>query len=164
MVDKDLCLDSLTKFLPSLNLLKGSPCSLILPQCQKLKAIVSDLFDELAEYFEPSTYVKDSNKFLEAFFADDDSHDEVYLDGQLLEGLTCKQKALIRLFLSSENRTIKREKILEKVWGDKTIKPKTVDVHLYNLRRKIHPYGYLIRSEGGGCWKLLSERIDQNKS
>ncbi len=110
-----------------------------------------------------NSFEKDSLSTIESFFNGKHS-DEVVLDGNLLSGLTCKQKALIRLFLSSEEREVERHAILENVWGDLSIQPKTVDVHLYNLRRKIHPYGYLIRSEGGGRWKLLSERIDQNDS
>lgn len=89
---------------------------------------------------------------------------EVYLDGHMITNLTGKQVALLRMFLGSETREVKRQDILQNVWGDMTVHPKTVDVHLYNLRRKIHPYGYLIRSEGGGRWRLLSERIDQNNS
>lgn len=87
---------------------------------------------------------------------------EVYLDGQIISNLTGKQVTLLRMFLDNDSREIDRQDILQQVWGDMSVHPKTVDVHLYNLRRKIHPYGYLIRSEGGGKWKLLSERIDQN--
>lgn len=87
---------------------------------------------------------------------------EVYLDGQIISNLTGKQVTLLRMFLENDSREIDRQDILQQVWGDMNVHPKTVDVHLYNLRRKIHPYGYLIRSEGGGKWKLLSERIDRN--
>lgn len=87
---------------------------------------------------------------------------EVYLDGQIISNLTGKQVTLLRMFLGNDAREIDRQDILQQVWGDMNVHPKTVDVHLYNLRRKIHPYGYLIRSEGGGKWKLLSERIDRN--
>lgn len=87
---------------------------------------------------------------------------EVYLDGQIISNLTERQVTLLRLFIDSEDREVNRQVVLEHVWGDMSVHPKTVDVHLYNLRRKIHPYGYLIRSERGGKWKLLSERIDRN--
>ncbi len=87
---------------------------------------------------------------------------EVYLDGQIISNLTSKQVTLLRMFLENETREVLRSDILQHVWGDMNVHPKTVDVHLYNLRRKIHPYGYLIRSEGGGRWRLLSERIDKN--
>ncbi|MCB9061115.1 MAG: response regulator transcription factor [Halobacteriovoraceae bacterium] len=81
------------------------------------------------------------------------------LDGQKIENLTSKQIQMLSLFLSAPARMINRSDILTKVWGDTTVHPKTVDVHLYNLRRKLHPYGYLIRSEGGGKWSLLSDRV-----
>lgn len=87
---------------------------------------------------------------------------EVYLDGQIISNLTERQVTLLRLFIENEDREVDRHDILQHVWGELNVHPKTVDVHLYNLRRKINPYGYLIRSEGGGKWKLLSERIDRN--
>lgn len=82
------------------------------------------------------------------------------IDGVKVEGLTSKQTQLLSLFANSQNRIVNRNDILEKVWGDTTVHPKTVDVHLYNLRRKLHPYGYFIRSEGGGMWSLRRDRKD----
>ncbi|MDD0851936.1 response regulator transcription factor [Halobacteriovorax sp. GB3] len=82
----------------------------------------------------------------------------VVLDGQEIKSLTIKQRQLLNLFLSSEERSVTRQDILEKVWESTNVHPKTVDVHLYNLRRKLHDYGYMIRSDGGGKWSLLSDR------
>ena len=87
-------------------------------------------------------------------------HKSVNLDGNDVQNLTAKQKQLLALFLESRDRSITRNDILEKVWGSTNVHPKTVDVHLYNLRRKLHSFGYMIRSEGGGRWALLSDRID----
>jgi DNA-binding response OmpR family regulator len=84
---------------------------------------------------------------------------ELCLDGVKVNNLTSKQIQVLSLFLSSPSRSICRADILSKVWGDTSVHPKTVDVHLYNLRRKLHPYGYMIRSEGGGAWQLMSDRI-----
>ena len=66
--------------------------------------------------------------------------------------------------MDSSDRCISRTDILEKVWGKTSVHPKTVDVHLYNLRRKLHAYGYMIRSDGGGKWSLLSDRIDDSNA
>lgn len=78
------------------------------------------------------------------------------IDGKLIEGLTSKQVQILNLFSESEGRKISREEILEKVWGKTNVRPKTVDVHLYNLRRKIRPYGYIIKSLRNEGWELIS--------
>lgn len=83
---------------------------------------------------------------------------ELSLDGVKIDNLTSKQIQVLALFLNSPSRVVNRTDILDKVWGNTTVHPKTVDVHLYNLRRKLQDYGYLIRSEGGGRWVLLSNR------
>ena len=85
----------------------------------------------------------------------------VNLDGVEVISLTAKQKQLLSLFLASDDRSISRNDILEKVWQDTSVHPKTVDVHLYNLRRKVNEYGYIIRSDGGGRWSLMPERLDR---
>lgn len=91
-------------------------------------------------------------------------HKTVKLDGKEVENLTSKQMQLLGLFMNSSDRSITRVQILEKVWGKTNVHPKTVDVHLYNLRRKLHAYGYMIRSEGGGKWRLLSDRISTEEA
>ena len=87
------------------------------------------------------------------------SHKTMNLDGHEIESLTSKQKQLLSLFLNSPGRVVSRDDILEQVWGDTSVHPKTVDVHLYNLRRKLNEFGYIIRSEGGGRWSLISDKI-----
>lgn len=83
----------------------------------------------------------------------------VLIDGNEVKNLTSKQKQLLHLFMDAPGRCISRNDILEKVWESTNVHPKTVDVHLYNLRRKLHDHGYMIRSDGGGKWSLLSDRI-----
>ncbi len=80
----------------------------------------------------------------------------VSVDGVTIEGLTGKQKKLLALFNSQQDRVVDRDLILDKVWGDTSVHPKTLDVHLYNLRRKLTPYGLIIKSLGGGRWTLLN--------
>jgi DNA-binding response OmpR family regulator len=88
----------------------------------------------------------------------------IEIDGVQILELTAKQAQLVNLFLSNEQRSISRQQILEKVWGDTNVHPKTVDVHLYNLRRKLNAYGFMIRSDGGGRWSLLPDRYDFNQT
>tara|TARA_R110002072_G_scaffold534_7_gene4209 strand:+ start:104554 stop:105228 length:675 start_codon:yes stop_codon:yes gene_type:complete len=89
---------------------------------------------------------------------------KVTIDGKVIEGLTQKQIKLVELFLNNEERVVEREDMVVAVWGDTVVHHKTLDVHLYNLRRKLHPYGFMIKSIGGGKWTLLSDRIDLSKS
>ena len=86
---------------------------------------------------------------------------QVEIDGVEIEGLTTKQQKLLSLFLNNTERAATRDVIMEKVWGSTAVLPKTIDVHLYNLRRKLQPYGYMIKSIGGGSWRLLSVRKDK---
>jgi DNA-binding response OmpR family regulator len=86
------------------------------------------------------------------------------LDGQEVKNLTSKQLQLLSLFIKSPERSITRDDILKGVWGDTTVHPKTVDVHLYNLRRRLGAHGYHIRSEGGGRWSLQSDRLPEQFS
>jgi DNA-binding response OmpR family regulator len=83
---------------------------------------------------------------------------KVTIDGQIIEGLTSKESKLLMLFLEHEERQTNREVIIEKVWGGRAIHPKTIDVHLYNLRRKLSPYGQIIKSIGQGRWLLMSDQ------
>lgn len=87
------------------------------------------------------------------------THKPMLLDGKDVNNLTSKQKQLLNLFLSSPERVVTRNDILDQVWGDTSVHPKTVDVHLYNLRRKLHDLGYIIRSEGGGKWSLIPDTV-----
>jgi DNA-binding response OmpR family regulator len=82
----------------------------------------------------------------------------VRLDGLEIAGLTSKQTQLLSLFIDSNERKVNRTDILDKIWDGNNVHPKTIDVHLYNLRRKLNPFGYIIRSEGGGAWSLISNK------
>lgn len=76
------------------------------------------------------------------------------LDGKKVKDLTIKQAQLLSLFLKSPDRTARRDDIKQSVWQNIAIHPKTIDVHLYNLRRKLAGYGYMIKSMGEGRWTL----------
>ena len=84
---------------------------------------------------------------------------QLSIDGTVITGLTTKQQKLLGLFLDNNERVVDRDIILDKVWGNTAVHPKTIDVHLYNLRRKLHPFGYMIKSLGSGRWTLMADRI-----
>ena len=62
---------------------------------------------------------------------------EVYLDGERVE-LSLREFELLRFFVKHPNRVYERAQLLELVWGPDTyVEPRTVDVHIRRLRRRI---------------------------
>jgi DNA-binding response OmpR family regulator len=70
----------------------------------------------------------------------------VTLDGQEVE-LTRREFDLLAALLRDRDRAHTREALLERVWGSTYLQPKTVDVHVAALRRKL-----------GGAVKISSLR------
>lgn len=64
------------------------------------------------------------------------------LDGIQVPGLTFREHQILTIFLSRPDRTIKREDLFAALWSKVTVSKKTLDVHLFNVRRKIRPLGY----------------------
>lgn len=61
----------------------------------------------------------------------------VFLEGRPVE-LTHKEFELLKLLLSNKGKVLKRDLLLEKIWGyDTEIDTRTVDVHIRYLRQKI---------------------------
>ncbi len=99
------------------------------------------------------------NSFNQTIF--DLEHRSVQVDGQNVENLTGKQIQLLSLFVKSPSRSVTRDQIMNRVWGKTVVHPKTIDVHLYNLRRKLQTYGLIIKSDGSGRWSLMSQRLNR---
>ncbi|MFZ4712453.1 MAG: response regulator transcription factor [Bacteriovoracaceae bacterium] len=68
--------------------------------------------------------------------------------------LTYKESKIIALLMKEMNSYVARKDIIETVWNSVNVHPKTLDVHLYNLRRKIDPLGFQIFSDSTGRLKL----------
>lgn len=67
----------------------------------------------------------------------DEQKYEAMLNGKKLE-LTLKEFELLKVFAANLFNVFSREHLLEKVWGyDYVGDTRTVDVHVYNLRRKL---------------------------
>lgn len=64
------------------------------------------------------------------------------LDGIQISDLTFREHQLLTIFLSRPNRSVLREELYGAIWNNVTVNRKTLDVHLFNLRRKIRPHGY----------------------
>ncbi len=68
--------------------------------------------------------------------------------------LTKKEVQILEAFLKAEKQTIERQKLIEQVWENICVHPKTLDVHLYNLRKKIEHQGMEIVCLNTGVWSL----------
>ena len=69
--------------------------------------------------------------------------------------LTKTEQEIMQLFSASQHRTLKRADIVHSIWGDVIVHPKTLDVHLYNLRKKLQNHGMSIVCREPGTWILL---------
>ena len=61
---------------------------------------------------------------------------EVWVDGRPVH-LFRREFQLLRFFVRSANRVFDRTQILAQVWPEARVNPRTVDVHVYRLRRCI---------------------------
>lgn len=76
------------------------------------------------------------------------------VDGVIVD-LSAKERELIALFMTSENKALSRERILNSVWGTHE-DPMTnvVDVYIGRLRKKLGPYGGLITTVRGAGYRF----------
>lgn len=76
------------------------------------------------------------------------------VDGNEIE-LSAKERDLIALFLTNQNKVLSRERILNSVWSTQE-DPLTnvVDVYIGRLRKKIGPYGSLIATVRGAGYRF----------
>lgn len=71
--------------------------------------------------------------------------------------LTAKELRIFSLIHQAEGASVSRKKIQAEVWGKKKISPKTLDVHLFHLRRKLTHLDLEIRYLPPGGYVLLVE-------
>lgn len=71
--------------------------------------------------------------------------------------LTLIEQKLLAVLLLSPDQTIHREDLFSRVWGLSHVHFKTLDVHLFNLRKKMRPLGVVIQylPQMGG-WRLTN--------
>lgn len=80
-----------------------------------------------------------------------------FFDKKLLEELTFKEFKILNVFLESTHRSATRNDLIEALWGKIQVGPKTLDVHLFNLRKKLRIYKYDLIHKGSSIWSL--ERV-----
>lgn len=73
-----------------------------------------------------------------------------------LDDLTMIENKLFHLFSQTPGKLVLREDILKTIWKKVLVNPKTLDVHLSNLRKKIKNSTYEIDYLGNG-WRLITK-------
>lgn len=64
------------------------------------------------------------------------------VEGLRIPELTIKERKLLAVFLLATRSQISREFLFEHVWKSVAVNRKTLDVHLFNLRRKLRAFGF----------------------
>jgi DNA-binding response OmpR family regulator len=82
---------------------------------------------------------------------------ESFSDNIDFDQLTVKEGKILKCLLESKDYIAHREELIRYIWGEVCVHPKTLDVHMYNLRRKIKSNGYRIKTEGDGNFKLITK-------
>ena len=54
-----------------------------------------------------------------------------------------------------EEKTLHRNEIVKVIWKNIAIHPNTLDVHIYNLRKKLKTFDYGIKAIGNGLFKFI---------
>lgn len=73
--------------------------------------------------------------------------------------LTIKEFQILLTLHKNFNESVSRQKLQEAVWGNTVVGAKTLDVHLFNIRKKILKLGLQIEYTAPDSFRLLSKRI-----
>ena len=62
-----------------------------------------------------------------------------------------------------DDKTLHRNEIVKIIWRNIAIHPNTLDVHIYNLRKKLKDYNYGIKAIGNGLFRFtdLSPKVEE---
>ncbi|MCO4753849.1 MAG: response regulator transcription factor [Bacteriovoracaceae bacterium] len=72
-----------------------------------------------------------------------------------LTQFTNKEIKIIESFNIQEDKTLHRNDIVKVIWKNIAIHPNTLDVHIYNLRKKLKLSNYSIKAIGNGLFKFV---------
>ena len=70
--------------------------------------------------------------------------------------LTHKEFQIMRNFTNGGSEIITKDSLIESVWSDISVGRKTLDVHIYNLRKKLRTIGVSIQFERPNSYRMLS--------
>lgn len=68
---------------------------------------------------------------------------------------TNKEIKIIESFNAREDKTLHRNDIVKIIWKNIAIHPNTLDVHIYNLRKKLKESNYSIKAIGNGLFRFM---------
>ena len=89
-----------------------------------------------------------------------DLHDlRVYRGERQSEPFTNKELQIMSIMLDSPGFSAKRSKVVEDVWKTTKVTAKTLDVHLFNLRRKLAKLGVSIKFIEPSSYVLVLEDV-----
>lgn len=71
--------------------------------------------------------------------------------------LTAREWKLLMYLAQNKGRILSREQILEHLWPNSHVVDRTIDTHISNLRKKIHPTTVEIKSVPGLGYKLIED-------
>ena len=78
-------------------------------------------------------------------------------DGELMAHLSLKEMKLFSLLHEANGKPIERENLYSTLWPQKDVVPKTLDVHIFNMRRKLKKSGLKIKAfKAPSSFALLS--------
>ena len=77
-----------------------------------------------------------------------------------LSNFTNKEVKIIENFNLKEDKTLHRNEIVNVIWKNIAIHPNTLDVHIYNLRKKLKDFDYGIKSVGNGNFTFIDNRVE----
>ena len=82
-----------------------------------------------------------------------------------LTQFTNKEIKIIESFNMKEEKTLHRNEIVKVIWKNIAIHPNTLDVHIYNLRKKLKNFNYGIKAIGNGLFKFIdnNEKVPQKE-
>jgi DNA-binding response OmpR family regulator len=85
------------------------------------------------------------------------SKHQVTANDQLIE-LTPKEFLLFKALIEAKGRVLSRDQLLDKVWGfDYYGDPRTVDVHIRRLRKKLDDNAYVVETVKGFGYRMKQE-------
>lgn len=74
--------------------------------------------------------------------------------------LTSKEFLIVNFLNKSPNNRATREQLMQAVWPEKKISPKTMDVHLFNLRRKLMAVQIEIKFTSPNVYSICALPVD----
>ncbi|MES2965017.1 MAG: winged helix-turn-helix domain-containing protein, partial [Bdellovibrionota bacterium] len=82
--------------------------------------------------------------------------------GEISLELTTNEYKLLHYFICHEDHLLSRSQILDRVWGnDVHVSDRTVDSHIYSLRKKLGPASSFIETVPRSGYRFLQGKLDQ---